>query len=193
MNKMILGLDIGIGSVGWALIEEGKRIIGLGVRTFDVSEDPVTKATLNQVRADARRQRHQIKHKASRLKGLLNLLLKLELINDKNIILQNPLHKDIWELRAKALTEKITSDELALIIYHICNHRGFYWVSSCSTNNEDGLIKKALSSNEQIMLDKGYKTIGQMIFNEFPNHYRNKDGDYTKCISRVELDNVTAL
>lgn len=188
MNKMILGLDIGIGSVGWALIEEGKRIIGLGVRTFDVSEDPVTKATLNQVRADARRQRHQIKHKASRLKGLLNLLLKLELINDKNIILQNPLHKDIWELRAKALTEKITSDELALIIYHICNHRGFYWVSSCSTNNEDGLIKKALSSNEQIMLDKGYKTIGQMIFNEFPNHYRNKDGDYTKCISRVELD-----
>ena len=38
------------------------------------------------------------------------------------------------------------------------------------------------------MKDKGYLTVGQMIYSEHPNSYRNKDGDYSKCISRIELD-----
>ena len=38
MNERIIGLDIGIASVGWAVVENGKRIIDLGVRTFDKAE-----------------------------------------------------------------------------------------------------------------------------------------------------------
>jgi CRISPR-associated endonuclease Csn1 len=188
MNKVILGLDIGIGSVGWALIEEGKRIIDLGVRTFDVSEDPVTKTPANRLRHIARRQRLKYHHRKSRLKSLLSYLVESKLIDDQDIILKNPQHKDIWQLRAKALKDKLSSDEIALIIYHICKHRGFYWVSSCERNDEEGKIKSSLATNAQLMKDKGYLTVGQMIYSEHPNSYRNKDGDYSKCISRIELD-----
>ena len=34
----VLGLDLGIASVGWSIVEPGKRIIDLGVRVFKKAE-----------------------------------------------------------------------------------------------------------------------------------------------------------
>lgn len=54
-----LGLDIGIGSVGWAVLRnqpngEPDRIQDLGVRIFDKAEQPKTGASLAAPRRDAR-------------------------------------------------------------------------------------------------------------------------------------------
>ena len=51
--ETILGLDIGIGSVGWALIEDGKRIIDLGVRTFSKAETAKEGKSLNLIRRES--------------------------------------------------------------------------------------------------------------------------------------------
>ena len=37
------------------------------------------------------------------------------------------------------------------------------------------------------MAEKGYKTVGQMIFSEYPNCQRNKQGEYLKSLRRVDL------
>ena len=45
-DKMILGLDIGIGSVGWALVNPSKeRIEDLGVRIFESGEEGASKSS----------------------------------------------------------------------------------------------------------------------------------------------------
>ena len=53
-----LGLDIGIGSVGWAVLQnnlngEPIRIWDLGVRSFDKAEQPKTGESLAAPRRDA--------------------------------------------------------------------------------------------------------------------------------------------
>lgn len=49
MGNRIIGLDIGIASVGWAVIENGIRIIDLGVRTFDKAETAKEGDSLNLI------------------------------------------------------------------------------------------------------------------------------------------------
>ena len=66
-----LGLDIGIGSVGWAVLRnqpngEPDRIQDLGVRIFDKAEQPKTGASLAAPRRDARSARRRLRrHRAS--------------------------------------------------------------------------------------------------------------------------------
>lgn len=43
-NMIKLGLDLGVGSLGWALIEEieeGRRILGMGSRVIPLSVDEI--------------------------------------------------------------------------------------------------------------------------------------------------------
>ena len=60
-----IGLDIGIASVGWAVLEnnthdEPFRIIDLGVRIFDTAEQPKTGASLALPRREARSARRRL-------------------------------------------------------------------------------------------------------------------------------------
>lgn len=187
--KTILGLDIGIGSVGWALIEDGVRIIDLGVRTFSKAETAKEGKSLNLIRRESRLSRRRIYRRAERLNKLLNYLIQQGLISKKEDIHLNPNSENPWILRSSAVNNPVTKEQLARIIFHICKHRGFYWTSSAETaTDENGKIKKSLSANQEIMKEKGYATIAQMIVYEYPNCFRNKQGAYTKAISRVDLD-----
>jgi CRISPR/Cas system Type II protein with McrA/HNH and RuvC-like nuclease domain len=55
----IIGLDIGIASVGWAVITPN-RILNLGVRAFDKAETDKEGDSLNLKRRAARLMRHRI-------------------------------------------------------------------------------------------------------------------------------------
>lgn len=59
-KKYYLGLDIGIGSVGWAIIgeERGEHWLeDFGVRLFNVPEDPQNKKSLAEKRREFRGKR----------------------------------------------------------------------------------------------------------------------------------------
>lgn len=190
MGNKILGLDIGIASVGWSLVEDEKKIIDLGVRTFEKAEVPKTGAPLNLIRRTSRLSRRRIYRRALRLKKLLEFLTKINLITYPQEILLNADNENPWLLRTKALTEVLSKNQLARVIYHICKHRGFYWVSTADReggDSEQGKIKKSLSANEKLMKEKNYLTVGQMIYSEYPTCQRNKLGDYAKSLPRVLL------
>ncbi|MDV7399173.1 hypothetical protein RZS08_47625, partial [Arthrospira platensis SPKY1] len=81
------------------------------------------------------------------------------------------------------------------VIYHLCKHRGFHWVSKAEeakaeedAKGEGGRVKKGLADTAARMAAKGYRTAAEMILAEFPDGQRNKRGDYTKALARKLLD-----
>lgn len=81
-----MGLDIGIASVGWAVINlDLKRIEDLGVRIFDKAEHPQNGESLalpRRIARSARRRLRRRKHRLERIRRLLvseNVLTKEEM------------------------------------------------------------------------------------------------------------------
>lgn len=72
--NLVLGLDIGIASVGWCVLDEGrKKIAGLGVRVFPVAENPKDGAPLALPRRLARSARRRLKRRRERLDSIRGL------------------------------------------------------------------------------------------------------------------------
>lgn len=92
-SKYILGLDLGIASIGWAVYEtpnipsNSGRIIDCGVRIFDAAENPKDKSSLSADRRNARGMRRTIRRKAYRLSCVRKQLVESGLIS--TIELQN--------------------------------------------------------------------------------------------------------
>ncbi len=75
-----LGLDIGMASVGAALLA-GNRILAMHVRTFDKAETALEGESINKIRRDARLVRRRIRRRAHRLLRLVRLMKREGLID----------------------------------------------------------------------------------------------------------------
>jgi len=175
-ERIILGLDIGVGSVGWGLLKltEEKyteknpdgtiaeryritsgEIIDTGIREFQLPQDR-QKKSLAAKRGQARRSRWTIRRKARRLKQLIKLSEKFGLI-EKNVnrdeILKpkkgdNKKEKwDIWRIRKEALERKLTDEEFFRVLYHIAKHRGSYFHTKAEFLSEEE--EKKLKKNKE--------------------------------------------
>jgi len=194
-GPLTFGLDIGIASVGWAVLGEN-RIVDLGVRCFDKAETAKEGESLNLARRTARLLRRRLRRRAWRLTKLARLLKREDVIADANFFKQS-LEKGTsaarpWQLRADALDRKLEAEEWARVIYHLCKHRGFHWISkaeekAAENDNEGGRVKKGLAGTKKLMEAKKYRTAAEMVLKEFPDAQRNKHGDYSKALSRVLL------
>lgn len=191
-QPLIIGLDIGIASVGWAVIDD-THIINLGVRCFDKAETADKGESLNLARRQARLARRRLRHRASRLRKVAHLLQKEGLISHAAMFKkQKPFHESLWKLRVEALDKLVNNEEWARIIYHICKHRGFYWTSKAEEAASDkeaegGKVKKGLASTRQLMETNNFRTVAEMILTEYPDAQRNKGGDYSKSLGRELL------
>lgn len=189
--KYVLGLDVGIGSVGWAVIrnDDKKRIEDFGVRLFASGEDPKTRARDSQKRRAYRSSRRVIRrrsHRKWRVKAHFENIGMCKATDiDRYFETASP---NIIALRTKALDEKVSPEELAACLINICNRRGYKAFYEDST---DGMTKEELAEFEEnneaigttlkIMNDGGYRTVAEMIQkdscfevenSEF-RHYRN--------------------
>jgi len=191
-----VGLDIGIASVGWAILAED-RVIDLGVRCFNKAETAEKGESLNLARRTARLTRRRLRRRAWRLTKLARLLKREGLIPDSEFFKkQTPITPttgkepiNLWTLRVEALDRILTDEEWARVIYHICKHRGFHWISraemkAADNDNEGGQVKKGLSGTKRLMVEHSYRTAAEMILKEFPEAQRNKAGEYSKALSR---------
>ena len=134
MVKKILGLDLGSNSVGWALLEEknGKanKIIDIGSRIFSkaVEENPPTPK--NQKRRQMRLGRRVLQRRAKRKQRMLNYLVSLDVLPKElqgNIQPEKLLNEigNPYELRAKALDERLSPHQLGRVLLHFVARRGF--------------------------------------------------------------------
>ncbi|MFA2694679.1 type II CRISPR RNA-guided endonuclease Cas9 [Bacillus mycoides] len=190
--RYVLGLDIGIASCGWAVInQEKERIEDLGVRIFDKAENPKDGKSLATPRRDARSTRRTLrrkKHRMQRIKGLLvkhGLLSKTELDH----LYESAIEVDVWDLRLDALERKLHPKEFTRVLIHLAKRRGFRSNRKETTLSENGQILESISENQQIMEQQNYRTVGEMILKDkkFENHKRNKDGTYIGTVTRQQL------
>ncbi len=186
-----LGLDIGVASVGAALLAENS-IIALHVRTFDKAETAKEGEPLNKIRRDARLTRRRIRRRAFRLLRLRRLLKRIGLIDTYDVsYLQNILVSP-WQLRAEGLDRQLAPQELASVLYHIVKHRGFQSnrKSEAKTDEKAGQMLHGVTTNQQRMATGKYRTIGEMVWKDkaFQTAKRNKGSDYSHTIARKDLD-----
>lgn len=115
MKKLSLGLDVGIASVGWGLIDiESGNAIDAGVRLF-----PEADAEQNLGRRSFRSNRRVKRRRVHRLERMKKLLQQAGIIDESFRPLGNP-----YEIRCRALKEKVKKPELATALLHIAKHRG---------------------------------------------------------------------
>lgn len=205
---LVLGLDLGIGSCGFALIDlNNHRILEMGSHLFDIPQNPKDHTSLAVVRRNARHVRRNTKRKRDRQKHCLNLLTKHGLVpagSNKEWLQSRKGDKPLLKLRAVGLDKLLTDREFSQILYVLSSRRGYIPHGEGSISSVDDAESKkvlsAISTNSALMVDKGYRTIGEMLWLERTTaspdsgSSRNKGGTYEKCVLHSQIvDEVTAL
>lgn len=198
-RKYGIGLDIGVGSVGFAVIsrtnDEDARIETLGARLFDSGETADRKASLSQERRGYRSVRRLIRRRKHRKDRVKFFLQKIGLISKEQLQAWQEVNgnQNVLQTRLKGLTEKLAPEEIADCIIHICNHRGYREFYEDENNDKDaGLIKTGLSDFEKCYRDGGYESVADMLLHdekfktetEFTDYHNHKNGKRYILIKR---------
>ncbi len=150
MARLALGIDIGITSVGYGIIDlESGAFVDYGVRLFKEGT-----AADNEKRRTIRGRRRLTSRRKTRLRDMKKLLRKYQIMDDDYKMLHH-----VYELRCKGLHQKLDNKELTAVIMHITKHRG----SSIETVEEDAKkqndaesLKATLQKNEQLLKQGKY-------------------------------------
>ena len=186
MNKRVLGLDLGVGSIGWCLItldeqDNPAEIVAMGSRVVPLNDPNDANAfsngaafTANQERTARRTMRRGFDRYQLRRHRLHRELSKVGMLPDAQLI-QLPL-LELWELRERAAQpgEQLTLPELGRVLCHINQKRGYRHVKgdSLSTVAEEEEKKKKKDSNSDYVtainqryahLQEAHLTIGQYL------------------------------
>ena len=182
MSKHVLGLDLGVGSIGWCLISldaqgDPAEILGMGSRVVPLTNLGDDKAfskgeafTANQKRTARRTMRRGFARYQLRRYRLRRELEKVGMLPDAALI-QLPL-MELWELRERAATagRRLTLPELGRVLCHINQKRGYRHVKSdaAAIVGDEGEKKKdsnsaylaGIRANDAKLQDE-HKTVGQ--------------------------------
>lgn len=197
----ILGLDIGIASVGWAMVEIDEeenpiRLIDLGVRVFERAEVPKTGDSLAAARRLARSVRRLTRRRAHRLLRARRLLKREGVLQtadfDENGLIKS-LPNTPWQLRAAALDRKLTPLEWSAVLLHLIKHRGYLSQRKNEGETADkelGALLKGVADNAHTLQTGDFRTPAELALNKFEKesgHIRNQRGDYSHTFSRKDL------
>lgn len=197
--KYSLGLDIGTTSIGWAVVDlDNKRIHDVGVRIFEKPEDPQSGKSLAEPRRTARSTRRRLKRRRQRLNALKTFFIEHNLLTREEIdkLLDPSTRNDPYEIRARAINEGVSIQELFLALYHIAKRRGYKSnrKSLEEKDTEGSRVLSALSSNSKLLIK--YPSVGVALRNDtkFSDHRRNKRDDYTNSFGRAHfLDEAESI
>jgi len=168
--KKILGLDIGVSSVGLAVIADNdgvREIKEMAVRV--VPEDPnfqgkfysgntASKNLSRTTDRGIRRSNQRFKARRNRLIATL----KMQNMYDENLINISAL--ELYGLRAKAVSEQISLKELGRVLILLNQRRGF--LSNRKSNSEEENSTDYKKRIAYLEGELGEKTIGQQLYQE---------------------------
>lgn len=187
-SKIRIGLDIGIGSIGWAVIsgkQNNSRIENFGVRIFDSGELENGKSRKSQVRRGFRGARRLIRRRHYRKEWLKAHLTHIGLLDDKALTEYETIKdQNVFFLKVKGVDNKLTPAELYKCLIHTCNHRGyrdFYENDSTLDSDDETSVNRRAANEFEIMFrNSGCATVSQFICNNFINEagqieFRNRD------------------
>ncbi|MCQ2284172.1 MAG: hypothetical protein MJZ57_04655 [Bacteroidales bacterium] len=174
--KKILGLDLGVGSIGWAYIkqaetkDENSEIVRTGVRVNPLTVDEQTNfekgksITTNADRTLKRSMRRNLQRFKLRREALIDILKEHHFINDDTILAENGNRTTFqtYRLRAKAATEEISLEEFARVLLMINKKRGYKSSRKSKSAEEDGTIIDGMEVAKKLYEEN--LTPGQYLF-----------------------------
>lgn len=152
--KNILGLDLGTSSIGWALVNEAENdkeqssIIQLGVRVNPLTVDEQTNfergksITTNADRKLKRSMRRNLQRYKQRRDNLIECLKEKGFITKTTLLNEqgNYTTFQTYRLRAKAVTEEISLEELVRVLLMINKKRGYKSIRKGKSSDEGQLV-----------------------------------------------------
>ena len=199
--KYRLGLDLGTNSIGWAVYSldednEPEKLEDLGVRIFSDGRNPKSKEPLAVERRTARGQRRIIYRRKLRRRETFWLLQNQGLLPVKKDEAQLLKIMNPYELRIKALDEKLEPFELGRVLFNLSVRRGF------KSNRKDGSQEetKENSKSEKLTqadkcsnLSNAIKTSGCRTLGEFLWKNRENNGGTRFAPNRMDYYPVRQL
>lgn len=170
MNGLVLGLDIGIASVGVGILDKKTgKIIHANSRIF-----PAATADNNVERRKNRQSRRLNRRNKHRRERLNELFDEYGLLTDFSKV---PINLNPYELRVKGLIEKLTNEELFIALKNIVKRRGISYLDDANEDGESSSSEygKAIEENRKLLADK---TPGQIQLERFEK-YGQVRGDFT--------------
>ena len=170
MSDLVLGLDIGIGSVGVGILNKVTgEIVHKNARIF-----PAAQAENNVERRTNRQGRRLTRRKKHRRVRLNHLFEEGGLITDftKVSINLNP-----YQLRVKGLTDELSNEELFIALKNMVKHRGISYLDDASDdgNSSAGDYAQIVKENSKQLETK---TPGQIQLERYQK-YGQLRGDFT--------------
>ena len=188
----VLGLDGGIASVGWAILEmeEPGRVVAAGTWMFDAPENAKERTPLNAIRRERRGQRRVIRRRRQRMNGIRALFARCGLLPDSGPDALRLPGLDPWQLRAEGLDRPLSDPEFAAALGHIARHRGFRSNSKCDRGANAASDTSAMLGAIEARRERlaAWPSVGSMFARdpELKERRRNRDGDYSRTILRTD-------
>jgi CRISPR-associated endonuclease Csn1 len=196
-----LGIDLGIASCGWAVIEDDGdgqgHIVAMGSRTWDAPETDKERTPTNQLRRGHRSMRRVLKRRRQRMNEIRRLFREHGLIEVQGTSGLRIAELDPWTLRDEGLDRKLTGHELAVALGHIAKHRGFKsnrkGERGANAGDESSKMLKAIGETRDRLAE--YRTVGQMFARDkaYAGRKRNRDGEFTRSILRDDQASEVAI
>lgn len=203
MTRVVLGLDLGEASIGWAYVKYSGdtpvEILKTGVRLFPAGMEGDIESGKGESHATARRNARQIRRQIARRAmrkthvhrwltkwGLLPQgprekvipQLDLQLIDRyKGVVdtakMQLAQILPYW-LRARALDQPLTEEELGRVFFHLAQRRGFLSnrKSPQKPDEEDGVVKGGIVELAKGMQETHARTLGEYFASLNPHEKR---------------------
>jgi CRISPR-associated endonuclease Csn1 len=138
--QKVLGLDIGVSSVGWGIIDqETGEIIDAGVRLFEEAT-----RNANEERRSYRGSRRLKRRRMHRLERVRDLFETI------NLPLTGIGKVDPYDARYQGIFGSVTKEELVAGLYHLVKKRG----TILDTPEEEKTSGNELSTKEQLARNK---------------------------------------
>ena len=143
-NGLILGLDIGVASVGVGIIEaESGKVIHASSRIF-----PEANANQNAERRTIRGSRRLTRRKRHRVERVLDLFDTYDIETRFDNLNLNP-----YELRVKGLDEELSNEELLAALRNIVKRRGISYLDDAEDDANNGKTDyaKSIQENQELL------------------------------------------
>jgi len=182
-SNLILGLDLGVTSVGWALLEatdsysEPRYLIkGTGVRIFPATTEGTKNEPKNRKRRDSRGSRRMLHRKSQRRRQFRALLTSNQLLPVQGDNIESLFQKlgDPYELRQMGATEKLDLYEIGRALSHLIKRRGFKSNRKSGKSSDDSVVYGSINSIREEMRNSEYLTLGSFLADK-----AKKRGRYT--------------
>lgn len=198
--KKVLGLDLGTGSIGWAVVNQAEMenekssIVKLGVRVNPLTVDEKgnfergKSITTTADRTQKRGMRRNNQRFKLRRNQLIELLHEHKIIGEEDFLSEtgkNSTHETL-KLRAKAAREEVTLQEFARVLLMINKKRG-YKSNRKANSDDDGVLIDGMAVARELH-ERGI-TPGELVYEMLKSQKTFKPSFYRSDL-QTEFDSV---